>query len=337
MFNPVTGDTHSFKLAAQTDNPSFIAIDPTGRFLYAVNEMDSFNHEAAGAVSAFVIHQETATLELINQVSSIGAGPAHLSIDQSGKFLLVANYTGGNISVFELGVDGRIGKNTAFVQHTGTGKDSVRQSGPHAHYISVNNNNQFVLVADLGIDKIMIYKFNDANGTLEPANPPFIQMDAGAGPRHFAFAPSGNTFYVLNELNSSVSVFDFEQNTGRTMLKQTIPTLPENFTANNTAAEICIDPDGKFLYVSNRGDNSIAQFKTDPINGLLTIVEWVSTQGKAPRHFEIDPTGRWMFVANQKSDKIAIFSIDQESGKLEYSSHFVDVIAPVCIQFLKMD
>lgn len=333
-FNPADGDLGPVRLVAKTDNPSFLTTDPDGRFLYAVNEVDFFQNEPAGGVSVFEINRESGKLALLQQISSLGKGPCHLSLDKSGKYLMVANYNSGNFSVFPVRNDGSLGDNTAFIQSAGSGADKVRQTGPHAHYIQVTGNNKFVMVADLGTDKILIYRFDPATGELTANTPAFVATDPGAGPRHLVFAPSGNFMFVLNELSSTVSVFDFDQDSAKLQVKQTISTLPEQFTGMNTAAEILAGYNGRFLYVSNRGDDSIVVFYIDKDNGSLTFVDRVPCGGKSPRNFEIDPTGQWMLVTNQDSDNIMLFQIDQESGRLIQTTRSVDISSPVCIRFI---
>jgi 6-phosphogluconolactonase len=331
-FNLETGTVGPAELAANTENPSFLAIDSQGKYLYAVNEIDTFNGESAGAVSVFEIEQ-SGKLELQQQVSSQGAGPAHLSLDNTGKFLLVANYNGGNSAIFPVKEDGSLGHFTAFIQDEGSGLDPNRQSGPHAHFIRTTIDNRFVMVADLGIDRVMIYRFNKADGSLSPNDPGFVGLEPGCGPRHFAFSPSGSHLYVLNELSSSVAVFDFDPATASVRSRQTISTLPENFEGGNTAAEILVDMEGRFLYTSNRGDNSIVQFAIDHDHGELKAVDWVPSGGRTPRNFAIDPTGRWLFAANQDSDNIILFRIDQENGRLTRTLESMSIDAPVCICF----
>jgi 6-phosphogluconolactonase len=333
-FNPETSDISSVELAVVTDNPSFIAIDQAEQYLYAVNELDTFNNEPTGAVSVFKIDRESEKLNLIQKVSSFGAAPAHLSLDKSGKFLLVANYNGGNISVFPIGKDGKLGEHSAFIQNVGFSVNAERQSAPHAHFIEVTEDNRFVMVADLGIDKILIFQFDSTNGSLKPNKPKFINLDPGSGPRHFVFTPLGKFFYVLNELASTVTVFEYVPTSAAMQIKQTISTLPQNFKGTNTAAEISIDSKGKFLYASNRGDDSIVQFSIDPITGMLTPVTWISSGGKTPRNFEIDPTGKWLFSANQNSDSISLFKIDQENGRLINTNKTFSIKSPVCVKFI---
>ena len=234
-----------------------------------MNELDTFRDEPAGAVSVFAIDRGSGKLKLLQQVSSLGAGPAHLSLDKSARYLLVANYNGGNVAVFPIGDDGRLGRHSAFVQDAGSGVNPERQAGPHAHSIQVTNDNRFAIVADLGLDKLFVYRFDADTGSLTPGSPGFVKVDPGAGPRHVAFAPSGKFVYVVNELASTVTVFAYKPGPGTLHRIQTIPTLPKNFTGKNTAAEIVVDAKGRFLYVSNRGHDSIAVFSIDPGNGKL--------------------------------------------------------------------
>ena len=333
-FNPATGETSSIGLVAATDNPSFLAVDPNGRFLYAVNELDTFHNEPTGAVSVFSIDRETAKLKLLQQVSSLGGGPAHLSLDMSARFLMVANYGGGNYAVFPIENDGRLGPHSAFVQDVGSSVNPKRQAGPHAHSIQVTNDNRFAVVADLGLDQLLVHRFDATAGSLTPGNPKFVTVSPGAGPRHIAFAPSGKFVYAVNELASSVTVFAYKPGSGILQRKQTISTLPKNFAGTNTAAEIMVDARGKFLYVSNRGDDSIVVFSVNPGHGRLKLVERVPSGGRTPRNFALDPSGNWLFAANQDSNDIKLFLIDPGSGRLSPRSGSLQVVSPVCISFV---
>jgi 6-phosphogluconolactonase len=335
-FNPATGKSSSVSLVAATDNPSFLAVDPNGRFLYAVNELDTFRNEPTGAVSVFAIDRKSDKLKLLQQVSSLGGGPAHLSLDKSAHFLMVANYGGGNYAVFPIGNDGRLGPHSAFVQNVGSSVNPKRQAGPHAHSIQVTNDNRFALIADLGLDQLLLYRFDATAGSLTPGNPKFVTVDPGAGPRHVAFAPSGKSVYVLNEMASSVTVFTYKPGSGSLQRKQTISTLPKNFAGTNTAAEIQVDARGRFLYVSNRGDDSIVVFSINPYSGKLTPVEWVPSGGKTPRNFALDPSGNWLFAANQDSNDIKLFRIDPNSGRLLPRSGSLKVVSPVCITIVPL-
>jgi 6-phosphogluconolactonase len=333
-FDPATGETSSLGLAARTDNPSFLAVDPNGRFLYAVNEVDTFRKEPTGAVSLFAIDRQSGKLKQLQQVSSLGGGPAHVSLDRSARYLMVANYNGGSVAVFPIGKDGRLGRHTAFVHNAGSSVDPERQAGPHAHFIQVTPDNRFAITADLGLDKLLVHRFDAKTGSLTPGTPGFAAVDPGAGPRHFAFAPSGKFLYVVNELVSTVSVFAYKPGPGTLDWIQTIPTLPKNFAGKDTAAEIVVDAKGRFLYVSNRGHDSIAVFSIDPDNGNLRSLEWVESGGKTPRNFAIDPTGQWLFAANQDSNNINLLRIDQRSGRLTPANRSLTLVSPVCLRFV---
>jgi 6-phosphogluconolactonase len=332
-FNPDNGDLRKVGPVAITDNPSFLNIDSAGRILYAVNELDSFENKSSGALSVFAINRETGKLNLLQQISSQGAAPAHLSLDKSGRYLMVANYNGGNVVVFPVNTDGRLGMHTSLIQNSGSSVNPDRQAGPHAHFIQATNNNKFVMVADLGIDQVLVFRFDAKTGSLTPTDSGIVKLNPGSGPRHIAFSPSGKYIYVLNELSSTVTSFSHESETGVMKAKQTLSTLPRNFSGKNTAAEILVDAKGKFLYVSNRGDNSIGLFTINSIDGKLTPVEWISSGGRIPRNIVIDPTGNWLFAANQDSDNIVIFRIDQVTGKLIQTAQTSGIDAPVCIRF----
>lgn len=335
-FDPATGESGPVALAAATDSPSFLEVDPSGQFLYAVNETQTFRQEPTGAVSVFAIDKGAGTLVPLQQVSSLGRGPAHLSFDRSGRYLMVANYDGGNVAVFPVGPEGRLGPHTALVQHVGSGVDPERQAGPHAHFVQSTQDNRIVLVADLGLDQLVVYWFDATTGSLAPGSPRFVELDRGAGPRHVAFAPSGQFVYVVNELASTVTVFGYEPRSGTLQRKQTISTLGEIFSGTNTAAEITVDAKGRFLYVSNRGDDSIAVFGIDPQDGRMTPIERVPSGGKTPRHFALDPTGAWLLVANQDSHEITLFRIDADSGRLLKTPWSFKVRSPVCVRIVRM-
>jgi 6-phosphogluconolactonase len=239
-FDAVTGETTPVGLVAETENPSFLAAHPGGRFLYAVNEIDKFNGQASGAVSAYSIDRKTGGLSLLNQVPSMGAGPAHLSLDKTGKYLLIANYGGGSVAAFPVAKDGWVGKPSGFVQHTGSSVNPDRQTSPHAHAIVVSNDNRFAVVADLGLDELLVYKFDAAKGSLTPNDPKFAKTDPGAGPRHLAFHPNNKFVYVVNEMQSTVSAFSYDGQAGKLHSLQRLSTLPKDYTGQNSTAEIWI-------------------------------------------------------------------------------------------------
>ena len=334
-FDADTGQITSLGLAAETTNPSFVALHANGRFLYAVNEVGNYKGPNSGGVSAFSIDRATGKLTFLNEVPSRGADPCYIIVDKTGKYVLVANYTGGSIAVFPVLKGGKLGEASAFVQHTGHGTNPSRQEGPHAHSIDLSPNNRLAMVDDLGLDELLVYKFDSAKGSLTPNDPPFAKLDPGAGPRHFALHPSGKFAYVISEMQSTVTVFSNDEKTGTLHRLQTISALPKDFTGQNDDAEIQMHPSGKFLYASNRGSDTIAVFAIDPSKGTLTPVDYAPTQGKIPRSFEIDPTGKFLFAANQKSDNIVVFRIDAKTGRLTPTGQILDVASPVCVKFVK--
>jgi len=333
-FDTLTGNLELSGLVAEIANPSFLAIDSAREFMYCVNETDSFQNEKTGAVSVFSIEKESGYLKLLQEVSSMGAGPCHISLDQLGRYILVANYGGGNFAIYPVEKDGRLGEVSAFVQNKGSSVNTKRQEGPHAHFIQATHNNRFVMVCDLGTDEVLVYRFKTENGSLTPVVSGFINMQPGSGPRHLSVSPCGKFVFVLNELTSTIAVFSFDEETGMAIPKQTISSLPTTYSGMNWSAEITTDAMGRFLYVSNRGHNSIAIFAIHPEGGTLTPVEWVSCGGNAPRHFAIDPSGKWLICANQNSNNIVVFGINKETGLLIQTKYSLELNAPVCVQFL---
>jgi len=336
-YNSSTGEITALGLAAEATNPSWVALHPNGRFLYAVNELPKYQGPNSGGVSAFSVDRATGKLTFLNEVRSLGADPCYVTVDQTGKYVLVANYTGGSVAVFPILPDGKIGPASAFVQHEGHGPNAERQEGPHAHSIDLTPDNRFAVVDDLGLDEVLVYKFDAGKGTLTPNNPPFAKTDAGAGPRHFALHPSGRFAYVLSEMARTVTVFANDPATETMHPLQTTSTLPEGFSGRNDDAEIRVHPSGKFLYASNRGHESIAVFAIDPTKGTLKVVEYTPTGGKEPRGFAIDPTGTLLFAANQKSDNIVVFKIDPVTGRLTPTGKVLEAPTPVAVTFLKVD
>jgi 6-phosphogluconolactonase len=333
-YDAANGQLEDLGLAAETPSPSFLAISPNHKFLYAANETNEYQGQASGIVSAFSIDAKTGKLTLLNQVASRGASPCHLSLDHTGKFVLVANYTGGNLTVFPVGEDGRLGEASDFIQHEGSGPNKDRQEKAHAHWIDLSADNRFALNTDLGLDEVFVYRFDAAKGKLTPNNPPFAKVAPGAGPRHLAFHPNGKFAYVVDEMASTVTTFSYNAKAGTLHLLQSVPTLPKDFSGESTTAEIAVHPSGKFLYASNRGHDSLAVFAIDPNKGTLEFVEHMSVKGKTPRHFEIDPAGKRLLVVNQDSDNLVEFAIDQTTGKLTATGTEIKVPAPVCVRFL---
>ena len=333
-FDAKSGKLTSIGLAAQTINPSFVAIAPSHRFLYAVNEVGNYQGKKSGGVSAFAIDSSTGKLKFLNQVASGGADPCYITVDATGKYVLVANYTGGSVAVFPVLEDGRLGDASAFIQHTGHGTNPERQEGPHAHSIDLSPDNRFAIVDDLGLDETLVYKFDAAKGSLTLEQDSGVKADPGAGPRHFTFSPNGRFAYVLTEMGSTVSVLSYQSPDGVLKRLKTISTLPKDFKGHNDAAEIQVHPSGKFLYASNRGDDSIAVFAVDPEKGTLSLVEHVKTKGSSPRNFTIDPTGSLLLVANEKSDNIVVFRINPQTGRLTPTGTVLEIPQPVCIRFV---
>jgi 6-phosphogluconolactonase len=332
-FDATTGTLSPVGVAAQTQDPSFLTISSNQKFLYAVNELPTFEGKSSGAVTSYSLDRRTGKLTQLNQVASGGADPCYLSLDHTGKYLLVANYTGGSVATFPVGPDGRLGAASAFVQHTGAGPNKEHQDGPHAHYIATAADNRHVFVADLGLDEVLIYRFDPSNGALTPSDPPYAKLAPGAGPRHIAFHPNGKFAYVVSELNSTVTAFAFNPANASFSNLQVVSTIPKDFTPHNDTAEIVVHPSGKFLYASNRGRDSIAVFAIDPAKGTLTPAGDFSTTGKTPRNFALDPTGNFLLAANQESNNIAVFRINPATGALTPTGPATEVPAPVDIVF----
>ncbi len=333
-FNSNDGHLTPIGLAAKTENPSWLVIDSSRQFLYSVNETGEFQGKPTGSISAFSIDRESGGLTALQQISSRGAAPCHLSIDRTGRHLMVANYTGGSAAIFPIEKNGQLGVPGSFIQHAGFSVHPERQNGPHAHSIQSTPDNRFVTVTDLGMDKVMVYAFDAENGSLDTLHPVKVTLPPGSGPRHLAYSRDGKSIYVLNELTSTVTVFSLNTKTGEMTPMQSEPILPDSFVGINTGAEILVDATGKFLYVSNRGDNSIGLFSIEPVDGRLTPVEWFPSGGRGPRHMDIDPTGQWLMVANQLSDNLALFKINSSDGRLTPAGKPQPVSAPVCVRFM---
>ena len=321
-------------LAAATPNPSFLTLSENGRFAYAVNESDTLDGRPTGGVTAFARNRATHTLRELGSQPTGGGGPCYVTTDRSGKFLLAANYGGGSVSVFPILRDGGVGSATSFVQHHGSGPDPERQASPHAHCVIPAPSNRFVLVADLGLDRILVYGFDTRTGTLTPAPVAQGTVAPGAGPRHLAFHPNGHTLYVTNELTSTITVFRYDPVTGSLQARQTLPSVSEPTTGRNAPADIHVHPSGRFLYMSNRGHDSIASFVIDDGSGELRPLQLMSTGAKWPRNFAIDASGEFLLVANQRSDDIHSFRIDTRTGRLTATNQSVSLPAPVCIRFV---
>src|SRR6266700_1143830 len=346
-YDAKSGKVSPLGLAAETASPSFLAVAAGHKFLYAVNEVSDYKGEASGGVTAFAIDRKTGKLRELNEVASRGADPCYIALDKSGKYVLVANYNGGNVAAFPLTADGQIGEASSVVQDEGAvGPDKERQEKAHAHWIETSARNRFAYVSDLGLDRVLIYKFDADKGTLSrgdtsaasgsPDAKDFFSatLAPGSGPRHVAFSGDGKFMYALGELDSTVTVFANDaKETYRSIQK--LSALPTGFSGKNDAAEIAIHPGGMFLYTSNRGDDSIAVFSIDQGTGKLSFVDRISSGGKTPRNFTIDPTGTRLLVANEDSGNVVEFHIDPATGKLTAMGEVAKVPSPVCLVFLE--
>jgi 6-phosphogluconolactonase len=326
----------SLGLVAETENPSFLASDPSGSFLYAVNEIDEYKGQKTGTISAFSIEKSSGKLTLLNKVASQGTGPCYVTTDKTGRYVFVANYGGGSIADFPVLKDGSLGLVASFIQHSGSGP-KPNQDAPRAHSIGLSADNRFAVVADLALDNLTSYPFNVANGSLSSNNAAVFKLPSGAGPRHFTFDPRGKFAYVVTEMQSTVTAMSFDSATGELHQLQTISTLPKDFSGVNNAAEVQVHPSGKFLYASNRGHDSIAVYSINPKDGTLNHLEYVPTKGKEPRHFGMDNKGRFLVVANQNSGNVVIFQIDKNTGRLTSTGQVFDVPTPVAVKFVSLD
>lgn len=330
-FDSQSGKLEPMGLLGEADRPSFVAIHPTKPYLYAVSGA------GGGTVIAFSIDAASGKLTPLNSVSSKGAGPCYVRVDSTGKNALVANYNGGSVAVLPIDADGKLREASSFIQHSGTVADAKRQGGPHGHSINPSPDNRYVVAADLGLDKLMVYRFDPAAGTITPNDPPYTQVAPRSGPRHFAFHPNGKYAYAINEISCTVTAFNYDAKKGVLKEIQTTSTLPKGVEVTNdlSTAEVLVHPSGKFLYGSNRGHDTIAVFSISP-QGTLTLVDNVGTQGKTPRNFGIDPTGSYLLALNQSSNNVVVFRIDKKTGKLSPTGQSVDVPGPMCVRFLRL-
>ena len=326
-FDRKAGTMQPIQATTNGKSPSFLALHPTGKYLYAVNE----GAGQTGSVSAYAIDRATGKIQFLNTQSSLGGGPCHISVDQTGKTAFVSNYGGGSLAVLPIRADGTLGEATDSVQDVGSGPNAQRQEKPHVHSATLSPDNRLVYVADLSTDKLNIFTIDVNASKVKPASTPFVTVKPGSGPRHFTIHPTDKYAYLVEEITSTVAVFARNTKTGAlTLLDDNVQTLPDNFSGQNTSADIHIDPSGKFLYQSNRGANTLAIFAIGN-DGKLTKVGDQPTEGKTPRNFLIDPKGDYVFVAHQDSDNITIFKRDQKTGKLTYTGQSVKVPAAVCV------
>ncbi len=331
-FDLATGVISEMTTAAETANPTFLALHPSGKHLYSIGETGQYQGQKTGFVSAFSIDRASGKLTLLNEVSSKGPGPCHISLDRAGRMAMIANYGGGSVASYQILEDGKLSEAVSFFQHEGKGPVKGRQDGPHAHSINATPDGRFAVCCDLGTDEIRVYEMNPGKGSLTLKTT--VNLAPGSGPRHFAWHPKLTMGYSVNELSSTVTLFTY---TGEGHMDeiQTIATLPADYSGpKNSTAEIRVHGSGKWLYASNRGDDSIAVFAVDKTTGKLSWLDRTPTQGQVPRNFFIDPAGRWLLAANQKTNNIIVFEIDQKTGKLLTTGKGMTVGQPVCLRLL---
>jgi 6-phosphogluconolactonase len=328
-FDSGSGALSAPKLSMPTRDPAHFTLSADGTRLYLCNT------GTPGGVSSFAVEDgHSGALRLLNYKESKGRGPSYVSVDQSGRYVLDANYGGGYIEIHSLAADGSLDQQTAFVQHQGSSVHA-RQDKPYAHWIRTDPTNRFALVADLGTDKIVIYRFDAKTGKVTPNDPPFAKLPPGSGPRHLAFHPNGKWLYAVQELANEVVAFNWDAGKGELTQFQTVKTLPADFTGQNTAAEIAIRRDGKYLYTSNRGHDSLVVYAIDQRSGELTLRQRVPSRGKVPRYFTFDPTEKWLLVSNQESGSITVFSVDASRGELTAVGEPVALPKPMGVAFLQ--
>jgi 6-phosphogluconolactonase len=332
-FDAKTGKAGPLQEAVVSANPSFLALHPKGRFVYAANEIGNFGGQKAGAISSFARDPQSGKLTLLNQMSSKGPGPCFVSVDRTGHVALAANYSGGSVASFTVAGDGTLSEAVSFYQHSGKGPNAKRQEGPHAHSINPDKAGRFAVAADLGTDQVIVYRLDTKDGKLSPNDPPYTKVAPGSGPRHFAFHPSQKFGYVINELLSTVTAFRYDAAKGTLTEIETVSSLPAGWQGSNSTAQVKVHPKGKFLYGSNRGHDSIVVFRIDEKTGKLTLVQHEPTQGKVPRNFNIHPNGRWLLAANQNSNNVVFFRLDEATGKLTPTGDKLETGSPTCVLF----
>ncbi len=330
--DPSTGAMSARGITTGVVNPSYLAFGPGNRFLYAVNELKSYEGQASGSISAFAVDGKSGALALLNRQPTLGTDPCHVTVDPAGGHVLVANFMSGSVCVLPIRADGSLAAASDFVQHQGSSVDPARQSGPHAHAVTLDPAGRFAFVPDLGIDRVVVYRYQSAQGKLLPEESAWVRAKPGAGPRHLVFHPDGRKAYLINELNSTLAAYRYDPADGMLQEIHSVPTLPPGFSGSSTCADVHVSPDGRFLFGSNRGHDSLVIYGIDPADGRLAYVGHCPSGGRTPRNFALDPAGRFAIVANQDTDTIVTFGIDPRSGELGEAIQVTPVPTPVCVK-----
>ena len=332
-FNFVTGELTEKGLAAEAEMPTFLALSPDRKILFAANELDEYKGKKSGAISSFIIDRKSARLAKINEVSAGGPGTCHVSVDHTGRCAFVANYGGGSAASFAVDKAGKLSEAVSYFQYSGRGP-KPQQTGPRGHRVTVSPDNRYLFVNDLGLDEIHVYHLQASTAKLTAQDPPAWKAEPGSGPRALRFHPNGRWVYCLNEVGSSVNMLDWDAKKGVLTTTQLISTIPEGHTGPSAPSEIVIDKTGRFVYAANRLDDFLVSFSVSPTDGKLTLIERTSCGGKTPRHIALDPTERWMLVANQATDNLSVFERDGKTGKLSNEGKTFPLSRPQCILFL---
>ncbi|MGH2459243.1 MAG: lactonase family protein [Chloroflexota bacterium] len=331
--DPATGRLTHRTTTPGLANPSYLALDARQRFLFAANEVKENAGQPGGAVSAFAIDPASGGLTPLNHQSTRGTDPCYLCVDRTGRCVLASNYSSGSVAAFLVGADGRLSPLTDFVQHAAGEYNPKPPPGPHAHSVNLSPDERFALVAELGLDAILVYRLDVENGKLTPNDPPSAALKRGAGPRHLAFAPNGRFAYVINEQGLSMTAFAYDATRGALREIQTLSTVPPGISGRDSTADVHVHPSGRFVYGSNRGHDSIVIFAVDPTTGKLSLVGHESTRGRTPRNFAIDPSGATLYAANQDTHSVVSFAIDAQTGRLTPTGQVTEVPSPVCLKF----
>jgi len=332
--DPDSGTLELIETNTGITNPSYLAFDSTCKYLYAVNELKSYEDKPTGTVSSFAVDINTGQLKYLNKKPTGGTDPCHLIVDGTDKYVLLANFMSGSVCVLPIQADGSLNDPSDFIQHHGSSIDPNRQQGSHAHAVTLDKNNRYAYIPDLGLDETLIYRFDPDSGKLLSNEKPSVAVKPGAGPRHIVFHPNGRYAYLINELDSTIDAYQYNGDKGELQGIQTISTLPDDFNGHSTCADVNVLPSGEFLYGSNRGHDSIVIYKIDPSTGQLNCIGYESTRGNTPRNFAIDPAGKFLLAANQDSDTIVTFRIDRQTGELQATGQVAEVPTPVCVKII---